>query len=465
MLSQYTNLYFPVCSMVITLVLCIVYFSKKKINNLDTSIYKVLLITGMLESFVMFLTNLLVCFCFIPENYLIFELLNKFLYTIYIIWLTILFFYIYKLGINKNEKSMLIICSILNIFLTTMIFISPIKLYYENSLTNSSGIASNYLYIGCSIYLFMMIAISLIGFKKVANKKKYLPLALLLVLMSFMMIIRQYDPLFNISSNVLSLVTLVMYFTIENPDLKMLKEMTLAKNQAEKSDKAKSEFISSMSHEIRTPLNAIVGYSQLIDYAETLDEAKENSKDIVNSSNTLLNMLSNVLDISMIDVGEMELKNIKYDINDIFDNVFNLFKYKLEEKKLKLNENIDDFPNMYGDPDKIKRILANLIDNAIKYTESGRIDIIAKKEIKDDICNITIYIKDTGKGIDNKTKEKLFDNFNRAEKDMDSDISGMGLGLSITKSLIELMGGKIACESKVNEGTTFIIYLSQKIGD
>ena len=465
MLSQYVNLYFPVCSMITTLILCIVYFSKKKVNNLDTSIYKFLLITGMIESLLMFITNLLVCFFFVPENYFMFEVLNKLLYCIYIIWLTILFVYIYKLGNNKNIKYILVICSVINLFLMLMIFISPIKLYYQNGLTNSSGIASNYLYIGCSIYLFMMIVISLIGFKKVTYKKKYLPLALLLVLMSFMMIIRQYDPLFNISSNVLSLVVLVMYFTIENPDVKMLKEVTLAKNQAEKSDKAKSEFISSMSHEIRTPLNAIVGYSQLIDYAETLDEAKENSKDIVNSSNTLLNMLSNVLDISMIDVGEMTLKNVKYDINDIIDNIVNLFKYKLEEKNLKLDLNIDEFPSLYGDSDKIKRILANLIDNAIKYTDNGSISILAKKDIKEDKCNIVMSVKDTGKGIDNKTKEKLFSNFNRAEEHMDSDISGMGLGLSITKSLIELMGGKIVCESKVNEGTTFTLYLSQRTGE
>lgn len=150
---------------------------------------------------------------------------------------------------------------------------------------------------------------------------------------------------------------------------------------------------------------------------------------------------------------------------ELVQEVTSLFKYKIEEKNLKFNIKISKLPNtLIGDPDKIKRILANLLDNAIKYTNKGKINLIINNEIKGNNCLLEIIVEDTGKGIDKETKKHLFDNFNRAEEHMDSHISGMGLGLSITKSLVEMMNGKISYDSVVNKGTKFIVNLNQKVG-
>lgn len=465
MISQYANLYFPLCSFITMILLLFLYFSKGRLENDDNSVYSKLIIIGFFEAFLMFTTNLLVCICFKPEVYWLFEILNKLLYCVYIIWMTILFFYIYKIGKNMCHKIINKITFIINIILIVLIIALPIELHFENYLTTSIGASANVLYIGCAIYLLTMLIITMINFKDSNNKRKYIPLGLLLLLMSIMMLIRQVDPYLNISSNILSFVTLVMYFTIENPDLKMLNEITLAKNQVEKSNKAKSEFISSMSHEIRTPLNAIVGYSQMIDFAENLSDAKENSKEIVNASNTLLNMLSNILDISLVEVNELELKEVEYNLKELIEDIISLFKYKIEEKNLKLSFKMKKLSNkLIGDPDKLKRILANLIDNAIKYTDKGKINIIVNNEIKGKTCLLEIIVEDTGKGIDKETQKYLFTNFNRAEEHMDSHISGMGLGLSITKSLIEMMSGKITYETEIGKGTKFIVTLEQQIG-
>ena len=204
MISQYVNLYFPFCSLMVNLLLFIIFISKKRLKNIDNKIYTKLLFFSLVESILMFGTNLCVCIFYEPQYYYIFEILNKILYSIYIIWLTIMFFYIYKIGNNKNIGFLNALSSVLNIILITLIFIVPIDLYYKNGLTNSSGMSSNVLYIGCSIYMLAMTVVSIINYKKIKNRKKYIPLILLVVLMMGMLIIRKIDPLLNISSNVFS---------------------------------------------------------------------------------------------------------------------------------------------------------------------------------------------------------------------------------------------------------------------
>ena len=310
-----------------------------------------------------------------------------------------------------------------------------------------------------------MVIVTLINLKGNRDKKKYIPLLILIILMIAIMVIRAVDPFFNATSNIISLVALVMYFTIENPDLKMLNQLQLAQAQAEKSNKIKSEFLSSMSHEIRTPLNAIVGYSQLISYAKTLEEAKENAEEIVESSNLLLNMFSNIVDTYKLESNEIIINNINYDFYTDINNLLDLYEDQATNKKIMLIREINPaLPLMYGDINVIKRILMIILDNAIRYTNQGIITIKTTHEINNKLCKLRIEVMDTGSGISETNLQNIFEMFNRGSY-KDSNVNGIGLGLYIAKKLTNLINGQISIKSYENKGTTVIITLLQKIAD
>ena len=451
-----------IVGLLINISLLIIFNSKKHVCNKETKIYSQLLVinfifiaVGILTFIIAKLTNDMTFIAIFQKIYMAILLILNYLSIKYCIML------FEGIKITKIMKLSFIIFTICMILL---IFILPLEVILSDDILDGIGPSYNIavLYSFITFIVFIILTIYLIY--KRNSLIKVIPFLILIFLYMFGFILRTIYPELIFEGFFYSFILFIMYHTIENPDVKMLNEVILAKNQVEKSNKVKSEFISSMSHEIRTPLNAIVGYSQMVDFAETLDEAKENSKEVVNASNTLLNMLSNILDISMVEVNELELKEVSYNLKELIQEVTSLFKYKIEEKNLKFNLKISKLPkSLIGDPDKIKRILANLLDNAIKYTDKGKVNLTINNEIKGNNCLLEIIVEDTGSGIDKETKKHLFDNFNRAEEHMDSHISGMGLGLSITKSLVEMMNGKITYSSEINKGTKFVINLSQKI--
>jgi Amt family ammonium transporter len=237
-------------------------------------------------------------------------------------------------------------------------------------------------------------------------------------------------------------------------DISEQKRATLAEIEIAKAkSEAKGEFLASMSHEIRTPLNGVIGMLDLLD-ASTLPTREKNFVSIAKTSaGSLLSLINDILDFSKIEAGHMELEEIEYDVRELIEQTAEQFAYHAHVKQLEMNCQIDDdLPHiLVGDPERLRQVLVNLIGNAIKFTEQGEVNLNVSR--RGDVMRIGI--QDTGIGMDEKTRKKLFQSFTQADASTTRKYGGTGLGLAITAQLIDLMNGTIHADSKPGEGSEF----------
>lgn len=438
-----------------------VFFNHNNAKNQETKLYSKMLIINFISSVIAIFTIII----FKSLNFNFLTIIMKKIELVLNLLILSLFLQYNLVLINKKVKTTKILKTIYLINIILVIILPMDVSVVNNTLKVSQvGYTTYHIISTILISIISLLTIKLIKINK-KNLKKSLPFLGLTILSLFSILLQIKFPESNIYNYFISYILLIMYFTIENPDTKVIEQLNIEAKKASEVRKAQENFLASMSHEVRTPLNTIVGLStSLEENPKCPVEMKQDLQDVVTSSYNLLEMFNNVIDINEIETGTLKLQNEKYNIKESINEVINNHKIKLNKKNLTLNiEYQDNIPKyLYGDIKHLKVIITNILSNAIKYTKDGKIDLLVRSINEPDKCNLIIIIKDTGIGMKEETLSKMYHKFERLDTIKNSNIEGMGLGLALTKRLVELMHGTINFTTTYQVGTTFTIMLPQE---
>ena len=460
------TLILPGVALLINLLIVIIFYSKSRAHNGETKIYSKILIVNLIDTIITIVGYIYAKKVGQVSGIIYFQKIYMSLMLLISVYIIKYNFAIMKLKETTKTYFDYFLTVIYGI-LFIVILLTPLNVINYANVLDGYGLSYDIVLIATIIYLIFIVATSFYNFRtNIYNLKKVMPFICLIFFYILGFVGRHYFPNIMFENFFFSYMLLIMYFTIENPDVKMIEQLNIANANALRANQAKSEFLSSMSHEIRTPLNAIVGLaSQINENKDCPSSMKEDLNDILVSSNTLLEIVGNIIDINKIETSKLVIVNVPYSLRTEINTIIKINKLKLENKDITLNINIEDSvpDNLIGDKNHLKQIFNNLLTNAIKYTNQGSISIDISSTNDNNIANLTIKVSDTGIGIRKENLEKLFTKFERLDTEINSNIEGTGLGLVITKKLVELMNGTIEVSSKYNVGSTFLVKLPQKM--
>ena len=475
------NTFLQISSLLYVFYIFILFFSKKKIQSLENRIYG-----GMIIH-----TLVLLVVDIISRKYALNFPISKYTANLYKVTISLITvfplifsYYVYYITSSKHVelvpfkehphreffKKTEINVLIMIVITIILILCLPIELHIDGEKFTQTGLAVYGIYISgacCCISWIVMLILKVRQLKKehILKVSKYTPIYTYIFLYIIAIIVQVIFPQMSVISAVIAFMTVLIYHTIENPDVGLISELNAAKIEAEEASNHKTEFLASMSHEIRTPLNAIVGFSQALAKENISGRAKEEVEDILMASTALLDIVNGILDISKIESNKIEIVESEYQPKKMINEVTSLINARIGSKPIDLKILVDNnLPGvLYGDSIRIKQIMINLLTNSVKYTEEGRILLQVKVNNDKNNCKLIIEVSDTGIGMSEEDITNLFARYQRFDSEKNAGIEGTGIGMTITKGLVELMGGEITVKSKREQGTTFTVTINQKI--
>ena len=452
------------CFLVIVF-MSIIYFSAKreqtKIHKVFSAIMLISMIHLIFDSATIYTVNRLDT---VPMW------LNDGLHRLFIGTMVVIFYLFYRYTVLLIEEETMQKQPLSRLF-TIILFVVVIgvlflPIYYtETELGNYSyGPAAYMVYLSIAVYLIGVVFVLVKNWKQIHPKKRF-AISMAMLIEIIVSLYQAFNPMALLSGMGIMLMDLSFYLTMENPDIALVKQVQKEKQRAEAANEAKSTFLSHMSHEIRTPMNAVVGMTELMLRTDVTTEQRDYLVNIKNSGNALVSIINDILDISKIESGKMELSEADYEVRPMLEDIHMIIENRIGEKPIRLFYEIDSKvpKRLRGDELRIRQVIINILNNAFKFTEEGYIkltvDLISENEEE---VALKVSVSDTGQGIRREDIKKLFEAFEQVDAERNRGKEGTGLGLSISSELIRMMGGKLEVESIYNEGSEFFFTIKQK---
>ena len=464
---MYTGVFFLMEAIAYSILLVIIYFKKKIFKSKENKVYSLLVIISFIELILELILD------YVGPLYQKIPTISFFVARLYCafieLWLTLLICYVIYVLININKKDKYFIIAkylfiTLGIIFATLNFMLPLNFMYDGNIAYTYGPSVNIIYISAGLYSIVGI-ISLLTNSKNIKDKRFYPILLFLILGGIGSLIQYENPGLLLAVPIHSFITFLMYFTIENPDTKMLEEVHKAKVISDNANEEKTMFLYNITNEIRG-ITKDINYEADNILNETdnkkvdLNIVNESAREIKGSTAKFTTMTNEILDISQVDASNIKIYNEKYSIKLILKELITKYKEICKKSGIEFRTSIaSDIPEiLYGDSVGLKNVMISLLDNSIKYTKKGYIELNVNVIKKQDIARLLITIEDSGIGIKSSEIDKIF-NKNKEELKRNN----LKNNLFTTRKIITLMGGTLIASSTYGKGTTMKIVLDQKI--
>jgi len=458
-----SSLYFPIASFFICIFLNAIFFTKKNTKNIETNLFNILLIVNLVETI---LAIVIILISKIIGTISILYILNRFDFILISVWCSLLCLYIYYISKTGTKKFFAYFIAIVNILTILLLLILNFEIINEGEIINTSGNAPLLTSIICGFYLILMVFITIKRIVVDKNKmelKKYIPVLAFAILITLTLFLRGILPTLVMEPFMISFINLIMYHTIENPDVKMINQLLRNQELVEEQMEDKSRFLFEMSQDIKEPTNNILGLVNNYDNLNNEDK-KEAIKIIGDNANELLFKLNNVLNVSSMDASKIKIVKEEYNPKILLNGIKSIATNAIGEKPIKLNFEVSNsLPDkLSGDDVRLKQIIMSIIYNCVNHTESGVINVNVDSIVRYDVARLMIKIEDTGIGMDLDTINRVLDDNQELDKVDIEKLDRLDVDLKVVVKIVKLLGGNFMIKSDKGRGSIFTIVLDQK---
>lgn len=454
---------FSICSLIYIIIFLVVYFGKKRINLEENKIYSTLLITttlGLIIDIVGYISFKQL------EMDSIFNIAITKLYLIYYFtWAFEITIYTNIISFKKSIKRLMNKIWIFYIAMCLIIILLPIKFQTTEYALYSYGPSVNFVYLLSGICILIMLTCLTLKRKSI-KQRKYIPLLALIVAASLVVLIQKINPELLLLTFAESIVTALMYFTIENPDLQMVEELSKNKKLTEQNYEEKTNFVFKISQELKKPLQDITNLSNKI-YENSEGNIKEQAQLINTNSKQLYTYVNKALDISTMDIKNLKIVESTYNTKNFFEEIRLRTKAELQKQnkeiefRYNISNNIPEY--LLGDNTKLKQVITSVIIDSVKHTDKGFIELDINSIVKYGVCRLMIDISDSGKGMELEKVNSILSVSESITNEEIEKIDKLNITLPLAHKIIKSLNGSFIIKSEVNNGTSFLIVIDQKI--